>query len=269
MNNYKISTFWIFIIGICFGVGGWMFGFADKALALTGEEIIRKVDANMTFTTARTESRLVIHIGNEVREKEMINYEKGRDTGYAEFLSPPRDKGVKYLKIADNMWMYLPSVEKIIKIEGHMLRQSMMGSDFSYEDALESTKLLEKYAAQVVTEETISVSFQKGEEQVTKQRPCYVIDLIAKVKDITYYKRRIWVDKEVFIPLMEELFALSGKKLKVMTMGDIKKIKGRFYPMYYTMKNLLRSDSLTEMFVTKAEFDIEVPPDTFTQRNLK
>lgn len=226
------------------------------AWGLTGEEIINKVDANMTYDTSRSTSHLVIHIRDEVRTKKMISYGEGRDKSYAEFTAPARDKGVKYLKIKDNLWMYLPSVEKVIKIEGHMLRQSMMGSDFSYEDAMESDELLKKYKATVVGEETYD------------ERPCYVIDLVAKVKDVTYYKRRTWVDKERFIPLKEELFALSGKKLKEMTLGKVKRFGRRYYPTYFTMKNLLRQDSLTEMFIDEIVFDIKLPAGIFTQRNL-
>ncbi len=144
-----------------------------------------------------------------------------------------------------------------------------------YEDALESTKLLEKYDVDLATEEVIYVSFRKGTEEVVKRRPCYVLDLTAKVKEVTYYKRKVWVDKEVFIPVKEELFAKSGKKLKVMIMGNVVsfRLRGRgrirYYPMYVAMRNLLRKDSLTEMIITKAEFDVKVPKDTFTQRNLK
>jgi len=240
----------------------------EFSFALTGEDIIKKVDANMTFNTARMEAKMVIHVEGEVRTKELIEYAKGRDTSFAEFTSPPRDQGVKYLKIADNMWMYLPSVEKIIKIEGHMLRQSMMGSDFSYEDALESKKLLEKYDATLVSEEVVPVTFRRGAELTARERRCYVIDLTAKVKDVTYYRRMVWVDRELFVPVREDLFALSGKKLKEMTVGDVQRFGARYYPMYYTMSNLLRQNSTTEMFVISARFDIFIPEDTFTQRNL-
>lgn len=246
--------------------GCWVLG--TGCWGITGEEIINRVDANMTFDTARTEARMVIHVDQEVREKTMVSYEKGRDTAYAEFLSPPRDKGVKYLKIKDNMWMYLPSVDKIIKISGAMLRQSMMGSDFSYEDALESSKLLEKYTATLMGEETIPVTFRRGEENLTEQRACYVVELVAKVKDVTYYKRKVWADQELFVPVKEELFAMSGKKLKVMTMGEVKQFGSRYYPLYMTMSNLLRANSQTEMFITKIVFDIPVPERTFTQGNL-
>jgi len=250
-------------------LGGLLVGLlAVRAWAITGEEIVNKVDANMTFKTARAESKMVIHVDQEVREKTMISYDRGTDTGYAEFLTPARDKGVKYLKIKDNMWMYLPSVDKVIKISGAMLRQSMMGSDFSYEDALESTKLLEKYAATLISEEVIPLTFRQGEQLVTKQRRCYVVDLTAKVKDVTYFRRVVYVDKELFVPAREELFALSGKKLKEMTMGDVRRFGTRYYPTYMTMSNLLRANSRTELFTTRIDFDLTVNPVIFTQGNL-
>ena len=250
-------------------LGYWVIGLlAVKAYAITGEEIIKRVDANMTADSGRFESRMVIHVDNEVRTKNLVSFKHGQDSSFAEFLSPPRDKGTKYLKLQDNMWIYLPDVDKTIKISGAMLRQSMMGSDYSYEDALEGSKLLEKYTATLVSEEVLPVTFQQGGALVTNQRACYVVDLTAKVKEVTYSRRLIWVDKETYVPVKEDLFALSGKKLKEMTLGEVRRFGGRYYPMYTLMQNLLRQNSRTEMFVTKADFDIHVDPAYFAQSKL-
>ncbi|MFC1571655.1 outer membrane lipoprotein-sorting protein [Candidatus Margulisiibacteriota bacterium] len=228
----------------------------SQALAITGEQVINRVDKNMTFGSSKSTSKMTIHVGKQVRTKKMVSYSQGRDKSFAEFIYPARDKGVKFLKIGDNMWMYLPSVDKTIKIAGHMLRQSMMGSDFSYEDALESDKLLEKYDVRLV-----------GEEEKEK-RFTYVLELTAKVKKVTYYKRKIWVDKQYMVPLREELFAKSGKKLKVMELSDIKKFGSRYYPTKIILKNLLRKNSRTEMVVEKIAFDSKLPAKIFSKANL-
>ena len=264
IKNLKLKNFLILSFGFSFLV--LSFNFAN---AITGSEVIKKVDANMTYPSARFEAKMVIYVGDQVRTKKMISYSEGRDKLYSEFTYPPRDKGVKFLKIKDNMWMYLPSVEKIIKIAGHMLRQSMMGSDFSYEDALESDKLLEKYKIKLVGSETIGVSFWKGTREAVRKHNCYVIDLTAKVKNVSYFRRKIWVDKTNFVPIREELFAKSGKMLKLMEMGNIQKYGKRYYPTYIRLRNLLRRNSRTEMFITKAQFGIKIPKGTFTQRNLR
>jgi len=223
---------------------------------LSGEDIIRKVDENLTFDSARFEAKMIIYVGDQVREKRMEMYAEGSEKSFAEFTYPARDSGVKYLKLGDQMWMYLPSVEKVIKIAGHMLRQSMMGSDYSYEDALESGELLEKYKVTLAGKEKIG------------NKEAYVLELTARVKDVTYYKRKLWVDIDTFIPLKEELYAKSGKLLKVSETEKIGKFGGRSYPTKSVLRNLLRKDSRTEFIVTKAEFDADIPAEIFTERNL-
>ncbi|MBU0687300.1 MAG: outer membrane lipoprotein-sorting protein [Candidatus Margulisbacteria bacterium] len=248
----------------------FLFIFASLANAITGEEIIKRIDQNMLFKTAKMTARMIIKTGIEVdektgkpeadtvREKKLLMYSEGSDKAYAEFLYPNRDKGVKYLKIGDNLWMYLPSVEKVIKIAGHMLRQSMMGSDFSYEDSMESDSLVKKYDAKLV-----------GSEKYL-DRECYVVELVAKVKEVTYYKVKLWVDKERFVYLKEELYAKSGKLLKVMVVTKVDHLGGgRYYPTYMTMRNMLRKDSKTDFIIDSIELDVKLPAGIFSLRNLR
>ena len=250
--NPRIGA-WKLVFGFFLMFVFWFLYLAVGSVALTGEEIIKKVDANMTFASSSMESKMIIKVGEQERTKKMVSFSEGRNKSFAEFTYPARDRGVKYLKIDDNMWMYLPSVEKIIKIAGHMLRQSMMGSDFSYEDVLESNNLLDKYNVGLV-----------GSTETA-----HILELIAKVKEVTYYQRKIWVDKKTFVPTREEMFAKSGKKLKVMILSDVKKFGKRYYPTKITLQNLLRRNSKTSMMVEKATFDIRLPEGIFTQRNLK
>jgi len=261
----KIKLFILLTLSLIFAFLILTFNFS---FGVSAQYIIDQIDANMTYGSAYFESKMIIHVGDEIREKRLFSYAKGKDKSFSKFTYPARDKGVKYLKIEDNMWIYMPSVEDTIKIAGHMLRQSMMGSDLSYEDALESSKLRDKYDAFITGEETISVTYPRFGKEITKKFNCYVIELIAKVKKVTYYKRKIWVDKTTYVPIRSELFAKSGKKLKVQTLADIRSFGNRYYAMYFTMKNLLRKNSLTEMVITKAQFDIKLDESIFTLRNL-
>ena len=228
-----------------------------SAQPLTVEEIIDQIDRNMVPSSLEHRTKMIIHQKNRIDEKEMIAFALAKDTTFAFFVSPAKDKGTKYLKMGDNMWMYLPSVEKVIKIAGHMLRQSMMGSDFSYEDSLEMKKLRTHYDAEIV-----------GEEQITG-RICYILDLTANKRDVTYYRRKIWVDKEHFIILKSELYAKSGKLLKEMTSQKVEQFNNRYYPTHSTMKNKLRKNSKTEMITVDIKFDVNIPDELFSIRNLK
>jgi outer membrane lipoprotein-sorting protein len=233
------------------------------------ENIVDKLDQNRVFSSAEIASEMRIHIGDEMRIKKMISYTKGENKSYAEIIYPARDAGIKYLKIGDNLWMYLPSVEKVIKIAGNMLRQSMLGSDMSYEDALERSKLKEKYTIKLVGEETIKNEYLVEEEVVIKSYNCYVLELTAKVLDVTYYKRIIWVEKNYFVTVREELFAKSGKKLKITNAGNIQQFGDRYLPTYSLMRNLLRQNTYTEVFFNRVDLNAIFPDNFFSESNLK
>jgi outer membrane lipoprotein-sorting protein len=132
-----------------------------------------------------------------------------------------------------------------------------MGSDVSYEDALESDKLREKY--------TVTL---EGEKQVGN-RTCYHIVLDAKATDVPYFKRTMLVDREYFIVWKEQMFARSGKLLKESNTLDIKKIGGRWFPTRVEMVNKLRKDTKTVFEMSDLKFDERMDESMFTMRYLR
>lgn len=223
----------------------------------TADEIIEGIDKNMFSTTIVYTARMIIHHRDRSDEKVMRTWGEGEDKGFTEFLEPARDKGTKYLKIDDDLWMYLPNIEKVIKISGHLLRQSMMGSDFSYEDSMEQTKLRENYDAVLIGEEEKAGSM------------CYILELTANKKDVTYYRRKIWVDKKTLIAMESQRFAKTGKLLKMMTVQKVAQFDGRYYPVHMTMEDKLRKNSKTEFIVEDPQFNVKIPARIFTRRNLE
>jgi hypothetical protein len=161
------------------------------------------------------------------------------------------------LKLEDNLWIYSPSTDRTIQLSGHMLKQSVMGSDLSYEDMMENRKLTEMYTAEVLGEETID------------GRQTWVLHLKAKVEDAAYDSRKIWVDTERYVPLKEELYAKSGQLLKKTVMTDIKQIDGRWYPTKMNYKDMLKDGKGTDFVVLEIEFDAEIPEYIFTKASLK
>lgn len=229
----------------------------NLAQSMEAFAILDKIDKNMVYKTARTEIDMIITIKNRTITKKMTSVSEGNTRSFIEFLSPARDKGTKMLKLDDVIKIYYPSAERVMRLSGHMLRRSMMGSDFSYEDMTErSKKLKEEYSGQVTGEETLD------------GRPCYVMTLTSKIEKQTYFTRKIWVDKEKFLGLREELYAKSGKLLKVLVASEIKEFKNRYYPTVITMEDKLRKNSKTEMRVTDIQFDVQIPEETFSERNL-
>ena len=115
----------------------------------SAREIIEKVDKNMSAETRIFTSKMVIHNKRNTRTIESKSWSMGEKKSYTEYLAPPREQGTKMLKLEDQLWIFSPSTDRIIQISGHMLRQSVMGSDLSYEDMMEDQHLLNHYTGEI------------------------------------------------------------------------------------------------------------------------
>jgi outer membrane lipoprotein-sorting protein len=226
------------------------------AAGISPQEILDKVDANRTYQTSYSESRMEITIGSRKVTKNMRSWsEGGIEKAFAEFLDK-RDQS-RMLKLKDDLWLFSSSAESEVKLSGDLLNQGMGGSDFSYRDILENEHLLELYNITLVGEETIG------------GRPCFVLDLIAKSGvEVSYYRRKMWIDKEHFIGLKEELYAPSGKLLKVSTTEKVEQFGSRYYPTVILMEDKIRKNSNTRMIIDKIQFNVAIPAGTFTRQHL-
>lgn len=243
----------ILIITICavFAVSnGW-------AQALTGEEILQKVDANITSENKVLVSEMIVHGRRGTRTMEAKSWVEGTEKSFTEYLAPARERGTKMLKLEDQLWMYSPSTDRTIMISGHMLRQSVMGSDLSYEDMMEDPKLMNLYTAEIVGEETYL------------DRPCWVLELTAKSEDVTYYSRKIWVDKERYVILKENRYAKGGKLLKTTEVKEVEWMEDRWVPTHLVFKDVLKSGEGTEFILKSIEFGVDIPEYIFTKASLR
>ena len=223
----------------------------------SGEEILRRVDANIGSDNKIATAEMIINGRRGSRSIKSKSWMYGEEKSYTEYLAPAREAGTKMLKLEDQLWTYIPSTDRTIKISGHMLRQSVMGSDLSYEDMMEDPELINLYEANVIEEETFL------------DRPCWILELTAKVEDISYYSRKIWVDKERYVSLKEERFARSGKLLKVFEVKEVRSIQNRWVPVHMVFKDALKSGKGTEYFIESIEFNADIPEALFTKASLR
>ena len=240
--------FYVFFISFLFGV--------ESNLVI--DEIIKKIDSNLNSKNRVIKSKMIVHGRRVSRTIESKSWIVGINKAFTEYLSPARESGSKMLKIDDRLYTYTPQTDRIIQISGHMLRQSVMGSDMSYNDILEDKPLNDIYTA-----------ILEGED-IIDERACYIIYLDASVEGLAYPKRRAWVDKEYYLPIKEELYAKSGQLLKSTSMGGIKMIQGRWFPSIFVFKDELKKGSRgTEWIIDEIEFDVEIPESIFLKSNLR
>jgi outer membrane lipoprotein-sorting protein len=223
----------------------------------SGKTILENVDKNISSKNRVFSSKMVIHGRRGSRNVQSKSWAEGEEKAFTEYIAPAREKGTKMLKLKDKLWMYSPSTDRTIHISGHMLRQSVMGSDLSYEDMMEDQKLTHHYEAVITGTESFD------------GRPCWVLKLVAKTKNVAYFMRKIWVDQAREIPLKEELYAKSGKLIKKLELKDVTKIQDRWFPKRMIFKDMLKKGKGTEFIFQDIKFDQDIPEHIFSKAVLR
>lgn len=230
---------------------------ATLAQGPDGDAILQRVDENIGSDNKISTSVMTIHGRRGSRSIKSKSWIQGQVKSFTEYLDPPRERGTKMLKLEDQLWTYTPSSDRTILISGHMLRQSVMGSDLSYEDMMEDHRLGALYTATVAGEEDYD------------GRPCWVLELVSRGEEIAYYRRKVWVDKERYVILREERFAKSGRLLKTTDVKKVERMGDRWVPVHIVFKDALKEGQGTEFVLETIEFNADIPDHVFTKASLR
>lgn len=214
--------------------------------ALTPEEIMREADAQQTFETSVSSGEFRITDRFGVKVTTFNAWSRGADESLIEFTSIA-ERGQKILRTRDSLYLYYPDAEELIRMQGSALRQSMLGSDISYEDMTGNKDHISHY--EVVME---------GED-VVNGRPCYVLHLSALTRTVPYPQERVWIDKESYIIWRGEYSTKSGRLLKEIEVLETRMIDGREIAVKTRISDKMKKDSETLMILT--ELHINVPID--------
>lgn len=225
----------------------------------SAKQILERIDKNMTFETRTMTVTMTSTNPRRSREFSMQIFARGEDQAAIEYTAPAREAGTRMLRKGDELWMYMPSVEKTQKISGHMLRQGMMGTDVSYEDMMTSSDLESAYSATVT-----------GAEPCGEGRQCWKLELIANDPSTSYPKRTMWIDQEFNIALKQELYAVSGMLLKTWEMSEIESFDGgRYFPTLMIISDKLQEGTSTKMKLSDIKFGVDLEEEVFSNRWLE
>lgn len=223
--------------------------------APSAAELLARADNNEVYDSIVYRGRMIIEYQGKRFVKELQAWAKGNTDSFVEFTNP-EDRGTKYLKKGSRLYVYSPDSEQVMLISGHLLKESMMGSDLSYEDTIENEKLSARYTPALAGKETVN-----GAE-------AWVLDLTALRRTESYPRRRLWVDAANGDVLRYELYALSGAKLKEYNLIRSRLIGNRRFPVESEMRDLLRKDSRTVFVMDEVSLDVPIADSVFSMRNL-
>ena len=225
---------------------------------LTAEEIVKKAEDIMRGQSNVGKMTMTITNPNWERTLIMDYWEKGKDKSLVKLISPAKEAGTVSLKIDNNMWNYIPSVEKVIKIPPSMMMQSWMGSDFTNDDLVKESSIVDDYTPKLLKNRTLS------EEEV------YTMELTAKPDaPVVWGKILLYIRVTDFTPMKYEYYDEKEKLIRVMTMSKIKKVGKRSYPTVWTMEPKNKEGYKTVIIVNEIKFDVPIDKKIFSLSNLK
>ena len=224
----------------------------------TAAELIHKTEQNLRANTEQGVVTMTVRTPDWQRTLVMDYWAVNPDKTFIRVTSPAKEAGTSTLRLGSNMWNYLPSVERVIKIPPSLMLQPWMGSDFSNDDLVRESSLEKDYTHRLDSEVREAGAL------------CYrVVSTPKPNAPVVWGHLVILVGKADAIPRKEEFYDDKGVLQKVLTFEDIRRMGGRTYPTQWKMVSVNKPGHETVLVYNKLEFDRHIPNSVFTQENLQ
>ena len=220
------------------------------------QAIIKKLEKNLRGDYMYSTMSMIVTSKRGKRTVKIESWSKGNDDSFIKILYPKKDKGITFLKIDNQMWQYIPKIERTIKIPPSMMLQSWMGSDFTNDDMVKESSLEEDYNAKLLSKKANSAT----------------LELIPKEDAaVVWGKIIIDVDFKNAVPIKETFYDDMMKKVRVMTFSKIEQHGSHRVPMVMELKPLdaNKKKNSTKVIFEKVNFDAKIDPSYFTKQALK
>ena len=232
--------------------------FISGVIAQDATEIVRLSNEKIRANSSYSEITMKIIKPDWSREMRMKVWALEPDYALVLITEPARDKGTVTLKRKMEVWNYIPTVQRTIKVPPSMMLQSWMGSDFTNDDLVRQSSIVEDYDHRIF-----------GEEELDG-RLCYKIEMIPKPDaGVVWGKIEMWITKKGYLQLKADHYDEDGALVKTMLGSQIKTLGGREIPAYWEMIPVDKPDQKTIMIYHDIEFNIKTDTNFFSQQNMK
>jgi outer membrane lipoprotein-sorting protein len=235
------------------------------AAAATGQasvpdatEIVRRADRHLRGNTSFTELTMRLVRPDWSRELTMKSWTRGTRLSLILVTAPARDRGTAFLKRGNEVWNWVPSVERVIKIPPSMMAQSWMGSDFTNDDLVKEASIVEDFTHTILGDTTLD------------GRACWKIRMIPKPDAaVVWGKVLIWITKQDDLELREEFYDEDGVLINEMRLSEIRRLGGRLIPTVLEMIPRDKPGHRTVLTYRSARFDEPLADTFFSEQNMK
>jgi outer membrane lipoprotein-sorting protein len=226
---------------------------------LSPKDIIRKADErfNGEKTSTSIMSMTIVRPTWE-RTIEFKNWTSGRDYALTLITAPAKEKGQSFLKRETEMWNWNPTISRLIKLPPSMMSQGWMGSDYTNDDILKESSVVNDYDHEIMAEEDY------------EGRLCWKIRMVAKEDAAVIWGHQIrWIDQKDFLFLKSELFDEDGYLVRTELGSEIKTMDDRLIPTRIELIPAEEEGQLTIIEIKEIKFNEAIKDSFFSQQNMK
>lgn len=236
----------------------FLYPFVSFSQQLSAEDIVKRSDEKGRGEFSNSEMRLTIIRSDWTRSISLKSWTKGTDFSLIYITNPAKEKGVVFLKRYKDMWNWVPSIERMIKIPPSMMMQSWMGSDFTNDDLVKESSIVLDYTKKLLGKEVI-----RGNE-------CYKIELIPLPDAaVTWGKVILWITVDGFNQWMTEYYDEDSVLINKMNAYDIKLMGDRKIPTKLEIEPVNKKGNKTVLEILNIIFNKPIPENFFSQQNMK
>lgn len=230
---------------------------SSGASEVSADQMIDRAETILWGRTMQGEFEMVVTTPNWER-KLMLRAWMDRPTlSFLRILEPAKERGIASLRIASEMWNFIPKIERTVKVPPSMMLQPWFGSDFTNDDLVKEGSFVADYTHRLI-----------GEREI-RAIPAYSIELKPKPEAAVVWGKVIYsVRKADNVPLQIEYYDEQERLVRVLNYSNFRVLGGRTIPVTWEMRPVDKPGKKTTITVKQVEYDRPVDKDTFTMRNL-
>lgn len=215
---------------------------------LSASQILERLDRNEGYASSHSSGSILVEDRRGTKTSGFESWTEGRDKSLVVFTSG-EEKGQKIFRLPEAMYLSYPDADKPFKIQGAALRDSVAGSDFSYEDMAGDKSWSGRFNPVIIKTETI------------RGLVCTVLELTAKNEGEAYPMVRIWVSRDDFTGVRMEKYSRNKQLLKIQDVEAFLTVKDRRVPSRIVMVDVKKPKNRTVLTLDRLEVDITLPKD--------
>lgn len=222
------------------------------------KEIVKRADEKMRGETSQAEISIRVSRPTWTREMSLRTWMKGNNYAMLFVLSPAKDKGTAFLKRKKEIWNWLPILERSIKLPPSMMNQSWMGTDFTNDDLVKESSIVEDYDHTIAGDTLIN------------GKSCYIIQMIPKPESaVVWGKLIVCIDKKDYLELHSRFYDEDGTLINIMNAFDVQLMDGRLIPTRLEMVPAEKRNQKTEIIYRKILFNKPIDDAFFSIDKMK